>query len=114
MLAGLSHRTVRSSDNKDCAVHLSCAGDHVLDIVGVTRAVNVCIVALLGLILNVSGVDGDTTFTLFGSLIDAGVIGVVSLAGKSEILGDSSGKGGLTMVNVTDGANVYMGLGSIE
>ena len=71
---GLSHGAVGGSDNQDGAVHLSSAGDHVLDIVGVARAVNVSIVTRLGLILDVSGVDGDTTLALLGSLIDAGVI----------------------------------------
>ena len=70
VLAGLGHRAVGSGDDQDRAVHLGSTGDHVLDIVGVARAVNVSIVTLLGLILNVSGVDGDAALALFGSLID--------------------------------------------
>ena len=80
VLTGLGHRAVGGSDNKDCAVHLGSTGDHVLDIVGVARAVDVCIVTLLGLILDVSGVDGDTTLSLFRSLIDGRVVGVLGLA----------------------------------
>ena len=91
VLAGLSHGAVGSSDNQDCAVHLGSTGDHVLDIVGVTRAVDVSVVTLLGLVLDVSGVDGDTTLALFGSLIDGGVIGVLRLALQGQILGDSVG-----------------------
>ena len=67
VLTGLSHGAVGSGDDQDSAVHLSSAGDHVLDIVGVARAVNVSIVTLVGLILNVSGVDRDTTSLLLGS-----------------------------------------------
>ena len=33
---------------------------------------------------------------------------------QSEGLGDSGGEGGLTMVDVTDGADIDMGLGSVE
>ena len=114
VLAGLSHGAVGSSDDQDSAVHLSSAGDHVLDIVGVARAVNVSIVTLVSLILNVSGVDGDTTLSLFGSLVDAGIILELGLALESQVLGDGSGQGGLTMVNVTDGTDVYVGLGSFK
>ena len=39
-----------------------------------------------GLVLNVSGVDGDTTLALFRSLIDGAVIGVVSTALEGENL----------------------------
>ena len=70
VLGSLSHNTVGSGNNEDSTVHLSGTGDHVLDVVGVARAVNVSIVTLVGLILNVSGVDRYTSFSLFGSLID--------------------------------------------
>ena len=127
MLLGLSHRTIGSSDNQDSAVHLSSTGDHVLDIVGVTRAVDVGVVTTLdlnavfaglvvvantvvGLILDVRSVDGDTTLALFRSLIDGRVVGVLGIAEESKVLGDSSRQSGLAMVDVTDGTNVDMGL----
>ena len=131
VLTSLGHGAVGSGDDQDSAVHLSSAGDHVLDIVGVARAVDVGIVTALnlgvvlaglvvvanaveGLVLNVSGVDGDTTLALFRSLIDGAVIGVVSTALHGEELGDRGGQGGLTMVDMTDGTNVYVGLGTLE
>ena len=127
VLLGLGHGAVGSSDDEDAAVHLRGAGDHVLDIVGVARAVNVRIVTALdleaifaglvvvantvvGLILDVRGVDGDTTFSFFRSLIDGRIVGVLSIAEEREVLGDRSGQRGLTMVDVADGANVDMGL----
>ena len=79
------------------------------------RAVNVCIVPVLGLILYVCGRDGDSTLSLFGSLVDH--IECNSLAGAKPYvqgLGDSSGQSGLTMVNVADGTNVTMGLSSFK
>ena len=114
MLLGLSHGAVGGGDDQDGAVHLSSAGDHVLDIVGVARAVNVSIVTLVGLILHVGGVDGDAALALLGSLVDAGVVLILSLALQSQILGDGGGQGGLAVVNVADGADVDMGLGTLE
>ena len=114
MLTSLSHGAVGSGDDQDSAVHLGSTGDHVLDIVGMARAVDVSIVTLLGLILNVSGVDGDTTLALFGSLVDGRVIGVLSATLHRQILGDGSGQGSLTMVDVADGTDVYMGLSSLK
>src|SRR5688500_16761702 len=70
VLARLRHRAVSGGDNEDRTVHLRGAGDHVLDVVGVTRAVDVRIVALLGRVLHVGGGDGDAAFALFGSLVD--------------------------------------------
>ena len=127
MLLGLSHGAVGSSDNEDCAVHLCSAGDHVLDIVSVARAVNVRIVtaldlivvlaglivvadAVIGLILNVSSVDGNAALALFRCLIDGRIVGVLSIAKESKVLGDSSSQRGLAMVDMTDGADVDMGL----
>ena len=54
VLAGLGHRAVGSSDNENRAVHLSSTGNHVLDVVSMARAVNVCIVTLVGFVLDVS------------------------------------------------------------
>ena len=106
MLTGLRHRAIGCSNNQDSAVHLSSTGDHVLDVVSMARAVNVGVVTLLGVVLNVSGVDRDTTSLLLGSLVDAGVIHEVGVALQSQSLGDGSGQSGLAVVNVTDGANV--------
>ena len=114
VLLGLSHGAIGGGDNQDGAVHLSSTGDHVLDIVGVARAVNVGIVTGIGLVLHVGGVDGDAALTLLGSLVDAGVILVLSLALQSQILGDSGGQSGLAVVNVADGADVDMGLGTLK
>ena len=114
MLSGLSHRSIRCSNYEDSAVHLSSTGDHVLNVVGVAGAVNVSIVTMISLILNVSGVDGDTTLSLLRSLIDHIVSLELSLTLKSQNLGDSCGKSGLAMVNVTDGTNINVGLGSFK
>ena len=78
------------------------------------RAVNVSIVTSVGLILNVSGVDRDTTSALLGSLIDVGIIHEVCVALQCQILGDSGGQSGLAVVNVTDGADVHMRLRTVE
>ena len=44
VLLGLGHGAVGRGDHQDRAVHLRGAGDHVLDVVGVTRAVDVRVV----------------------------------------------------------------------
>ena len=116
VLAGLGHGAVGGGDDEDGAVHLSRTGDHVLDVVSVARAVDVSVVTLPGLVLDVGNVDGDAALTLLGSLVDVLEGGVVSLAalGLGEDLGDGRGRGGLAVVDVTDGTDVYVGLGTIE
>ncbi len=53
VLAGLRHRAVGGRHHQDRAIHLCGAGDHVLDVVGVARAVDVGIVPVLRLVLDV-------------------------------------------------------------
>ena len=48
VLARLRHRAVGRRHHQDRAVHLGRAGDHVLHVVGVARAVDMGVVALLG------------------------------------------------------------------
>ena len=78
VLLGLRHRAVGGRHDQDRAVHLGGAGDHVLHIIGVARAIDVRIVARCGLILDVRGRDGDAALALFGRLVDVGVVDVAS------------------------------------
>ena len=83
VLAGLRHRAVGGRDHQDRAVHLGGAGDHVLDVVGVARAVDVRVVAVRGLVLDVRGRDRDAARSLFGRLVDL-IVGVDVAAGLSS------------------------------
>ncbi len=116
MLTSLSHGAVGCCDDEDCTIHLSSAGNHVLDVVSVARAVNVRVVALPGLVLDVGDRNGNTTLTLLGSLVDVlegGVVGLAALLLRQD-LGDGCGKGGLTVVDVTNRTNVYVWLRTVE
>ena len=108
VLTGLRHRTIRSSNYDDSTVHLSGTSYHVLHIVSVTRAVNVRIVAVSSLILNVSGVDGDTTLFFFRSVVDGVERANFRKTSLSQHGGNSSGQSGFTVVNVTNSTNVYV------
>ena len=114
MLVGLGHRTVRCGNHQNRTVHLSGTRYHVLHIVGVSRAVYVRIVAVGGLVLHVRGVDRDTALLLLGGVVDR----VERTEFRQTLLGqngrDSCGKGGLTVVNVTDGTDVHMRFGTVE
>src|SRR5687768_5593384 len=57
VLAGLRHRAVDRRDDENGAVHLRGAGDHVLDVVGVARAVDVRVVAIRRRVLDVARGD---------------------------------------------------------
>ena len=70
VLAGLGHRAVGGGDDQDRAVHLGGAGDHVLDVVGVPGAVDVGVVAVVGLVLDVGDRDRDPALALLGGVVD--------------------------------------------
>ena len=74
---GLGHGPVGGADHQDCAVHLSGAGDHVLDIVGVAGAVHMSVVALRGLVFNVCDGNGEAPRFFFWCVIN-GVEGAVA------------------------------------
>ena len=114
VLAGLGHGAVGGGDDEDRAVHLGGTGDHVLDVVGVARAVDVGVVAVLGLVLDVRDGDGDTALALFGSLVDLVERGEVREALLGLALRDRGGQGGLAVVDVTDGTDVDVRLGALE
>ena len=115
MLLSLCHNTVSSSNNKDSTIHLCSTGDHVLNVVSMAGAVNVCIVSLVCLILNVSGRDGDTSLSLLGSLIDVlEICSRVTCNSLGKHLCDRRCQSCFTMVNVTNGTNITMGFVSLK
>src|SRR5205085_10084198 len=100
-LPGLRHRPVGGRDDQDGAVHLRRAGDHVLDVGGVTGTIDVGVVAIGGLVLDVGGGNGDAASFLFRSVIDGveraeGNLGVV----LGQDFGDGGGQRGFAVIDV--------------
>jgi hypothetical protein len=63
----------------------------------------------------VCGVDRYTSGLLFGSLVDLIVgLDLDLIVGQGQNLGDSSRQCGLTVVNVTDGTDIYVRLCSFK
>src|SRR5690606_4173926 len=116
VLASLRHGAVGSRADQDRTVHLGSTGDHALHVVAVTRAVDVRVVTARGIILNVGGVDGDTASRFLRRVVEL----VVTLgdAARAEDFGANAGQGcsqrTLTVVNVTNGADVAVRFGSFE
>eukprot|EP01084_Bolivina_argentea_P042019 77554_1 len=77
-------------------------------------AVDVAVVAGLGLVLDVGGVDGDLALLLLGGLVDGEVVHGLGVALLGEDGGDGGGEGRLAVVNVADGADDEMGLAALE
>ena len=77
-------------------------------------AVHVRVVTLLGLILDVRGVDRDAAGLLFGGLVDLVIAHCLCAADLRQRHGDRCGQGGLAVVNVTDRADVYMRLRALK
>ena len=69
MLLGLGHGVVSAKDDEDGATQMGRADYQVLDVVSVVGAVDVGIVAILGLVLDSGSVDGDVASTLPGAAL---------------------------------------------
>jgi hypothetical protein len=115
VLTGLGHGAVGRRHHQDGAVDLGRAGDHVLDVVGVARHVDVGVVALGSLVLDVGDGDRDAPRLLLRRLVDLvergeGGGGVLVV----EDLGDGRGQRGLAVVDVTHRAHVEVRLRAVE
>ncbi len=111
MLLGLGHRAVGRRHHQDRAVHLRRTRDHVLDVVRVTRAVDVRVVTVRRLVLHVRGRDRDTALTLLRSVVDRVertelVVRVV----LRQHLRDRRRQRRLAMIDMPDRPNVYVRL----
>ena len=114
VLARLRHRAVGGRDHEDRAVHLRGARDHVLDVVGVPRAVDVRVVTVRRLVLDVRGVDRDAALPLLRRLVDLVEGDGGAAARLREHLRDRGGQRRLAVVDVTDGADVDVRLRALE
>ena len=114
VLAGLGHRAVGGRDDQDRAVHLGGARDHVLDVVRVPGAVDVGVVAGVGLVLDVGDRDRDPALALLGRVVDRVERAVLGLALEREVLGDRGRERRLAVVDVADRADVHVRLVALE
>src|SRR5690606_29443895 len=116
VLTGLRHGAVSGGAHQDRAVHLGSTGNHVFHVVGVAGAIYVRVVTRRRVILHVGGINGNTTLTLFGRIVD--LVVATSFAGAAESFGTYAGQRcgqrGFTMVNVANGAHVYVRFGTFK
>src|SRR5919202_2732988 len=118
VLPRLGHGAVGSTHHQDRPIHLGGPGDHVLDVVGVPRAVHVRVVPILGGVLLVGSRYGDPALALLGGVVD--LLEVDHLVGR--VVGDAlgqhagyrGGEGGLAVVDVAYGAHVQVRLVPLE
>ena len=110
MLARLRHRAVGGGHHQDRAVHLRRTRDHVLHVVGVTGAVHVGIVPVLGLVLDMRRRDRDPARLLLRSLVDLVVRRKRRPARLRQNLRDRRRQRRLAMVNMTNRPNVAVRL----
>jgi hypothetical protein len=108
VLTGLGHRAVRRGNHQNRAVHLGCAGDHVFDVVPVSRAVDMGIVPVFGLVLHMGDGNRDTTGFFFRGIVDLVEGGEVGQPFERQGFGDCRCQGGFAVVHVTNRANIHM------
>ncbi len=114
VLARLRHRTVGRRHHQDRAVHLRRAGDHVLHVVGVARAVHVRVVAVLALVLHVGGRDRDAALPLLRSLVDLVEGHEARQTLRRQDPRDRRRQRRLAVIDVTDRADVDVRLRTLE
>src|ERR1044072_6908628 len=114
VLTRLRHRTVSRRHHEDRAVHLRGTRDHFLHVVRVARAVDVGVVAVVGLVLDVRSRDRDAARLLLRRGVDLFERTGLTAVLLGQHLGDRRGQRGLAVVDVTDGADVDMRLVPLE
>jgi hypothetical protein len=78
------------------------------------RAVDVRVVAMLGLVLDVGDRDRDPALALLGRVVDRVERAVLGVTLERQVLGDRGGERRLAVVDVADGADVDVRLGALE
>ena len=106
MFSGLGHGAIRGGDYEYRSVHLSGAGDHVLDVVGMSRAVDVGVVAFFGGVLYVGDGDGDASLSFFGGVVDRIKRALLCQTFLGKNHRDGGRKRGLAVIDVSYRADI--------
>src|SRR5215213_4433874 len=114
VLAGLRHRAVGRRYHEDRPVHLGCTRDHVLDVIGVTGAIDVRVVTVLRLVLHVRGGDRDAALLLLRSVVDLLEAARLAAVLLGQHLSNGRGQRRLAVVDVPDRADIHMRLIALE
>ena len=100
--------------HQDRAVHLRRARDHVLHVVGVARAVDVRVVALVGLVLHVRRRDRDAALALFRRLVDLIEVDRLRQSLRRLDQRDRRRQRRLPVIDVADRPDVHVRLRALE
>src|SRR5262249_46385802 len=108
MLTGLRHWAIGGTNYKDCTINLSGTGNHILNVVSMSRHIHVGVVTLFTLVFLVRGSNGNTTGFFLWCVVDLIVLNrFVNLTWK--LLGqygcNCSSQRSFTVVNVTHGSH---------
>ena len=110
----LSHRTISGCNNNNSPIHLSSTGNHILDIISVSRTVYMSIVPIICLIFNVASIDSYTSGFFFRCIINILITHYFIAMLACALHSNSRCKSCLTMVNMTNSTNINMWLGSLK
>src|SRR3989442_440416 len=115
VFARLWHRSVCRRHHQDRAVHLRGSGDHVLDVVRMSRAVHVRVVPVRRFVLHVRNRNGDSALALFRRVVDRIERPELHLrVVLAQHFRDRRRQRRLAMVNVTNRSDVHMRLVALE
>jgi hypothetical protein len=113
MLSRLGHNAVIGGYDQNRTIHLGGAGNHILDEVGVTGAVDMSVMPFFRLIFDVSDSDCNAAFTFFRCVINT-IERTVTNGGIR--LGETQryrcGEGSLAVVYMTDGSHITVWFGA--
>ena len=116
VLASLRHRAIGCRNHKNGTVHLSSTGNHVLDVVSVTRAIDVSVVPIWRFVLNMARRNGHS----LGSVTNRTTLSNIRISlNRRETLSSLNRKDcrcccRLAVVDVTDGSHVNVRLRSLK
>ena len=97
------------TNHQNAPIHLRGTRNHILDIIRVSRTIDMSIMPILGLILDVARIDRNLPSLLLGRLVDVLVRHGLTPSLLGQYRRDCLGESGLAVIDVADGADVNVG-----